>query len=114
MTHPVFNWLTVSPESWHKSYCRASQRCGECHGDVADGTLGTNARGQWEHFACAKAAYERVHAEDQLTAASKVELTESGTQADLLSVIRRHGVRVIVEHHANAKRDQRFHWSELA
>lgn len=55
-----FTWLNVPPEAWPVRYAQMPQYCAVCNKDI-QGHKVTNVRRSWEHFKCAKEAYEYVH-----------------------------------------------------
>lgn len=95
-----FTWLNVPPEAWPVRHAQMPQYCAICNKDI-QGHKVTNARGSWEHFECAKEAYEYVH--------RKIEI-RTGTQREFIDYVMKAGSPVTVDFDYNRPKTGRYRW----
>lgn len=97
-SHP-FNWMTVPPGLWPVQTSMYDQKCGRCKMNTYNHEI-TNARGVWEHFACAKQAYDIAHSRATV---------HTGTQRQFIEFLQSVN-RVAADFDPDRGRDQRYRW----
>lgn len=97
---PAFTWLTVPPYSWPIRISSMDQTCGVCNLEM-NGTQITSVRGYWEHYRCAKNAFDYV----------MNHTWQQGRQRDMVEAIQERPLeRVAVVFDPSRPRDQRYFW----